>query len=92
MDQALGIGILLGIVTAVVTSVIAQWSKGRSGIGWFLLGLVAPVIALFVIILMPKLEIGPTPETHVKCPDCKELVLKEASVCKHCGCRLVPTT
>jgi hypothetical protein len=32
----------------------------------------------------------PTPNTHVKCPDCKELVLKEARVCKHCGCKLVP--
>lgn len=33
---------------------------------------------------------GPTPETHVKCPDCRELVLREARVCKHCGCKLVP--
>ncbi len=32
----------------------------------------------------------PTPETHVKCPDCAELVRREARVCKHCGCRLVP--
>lgn len=32
----------------------------------------------------------PTAETHVKCPDCAELVRKEAKVCKHCGCRLVP--
>lgn len=33
---------------------------------------------------------GPTPETHVKCPDCAELIMKEARVCKHCGCRLIP--
>lgn len=32
----------------------------------------------------------PTPETHVKCPDCAELVRREARVCKHCGCRLIP--
>jgi hypothetical protein len=32
----------------------------------------------------------PTPETHVRCPDCKELVRKDANVCKHCGCRLTP--
>ncbi len=32
----------------------------------------------------------PTPETHVRCPDCKELVHREASVCRHCGCKLVP--
>lgn len=28
--------------------------------------------------------------THVRCPDCRELVLKRATVCKHCGCRLIP--
>lgn len=33
---------------------------------------------------------GPSPETHVKCPDCAELVMKAARVCKHCGCKLVP--
>lgn len=31
-----------------------------------------------------------SPETHVRCPDCKELVRKEARVCKHCGIRLIP--
>jgi len=31
-----------------------------------------------------------TPATHVKCPDCAELVRREARVCKHCGCKLVP--
>ena len=30
----------------------------------------------------------PSPKTHHKCPDCKELILKEAVVCKHCGCEL----
>lgn len=29
-------------------------------------------------------------DTHVKCPDCRELVLKEAHKCKHCGCALIP--
>ena len=32
----------------------------------------------------------PSPETHVKCPDCRELVLKDARQCKHCGCTLIP--
>ena len=31
-----------------------------------------------------------SPDTHVKCPDCAELIKREARVCKHCGCRLVP--
>jgi hypothetical protein len=33
---------------------------------------------------------APSPDTHVRCPDCKELVRKEATVCKHCGCKLRP--
>lgn len=32
----------------------------------------------------------PTTGTHVKCPDCAELIKKEARVCKHCGCKLIP--
>ena len=31
-----------------------------------------------------------SPDTHVKCPDCRELVLKDARKCKHCGCALIP--
>ena len=83
--------VILLVIMAVVTSVIAQ-HKGRSGFGWFMLGLIGPVIALFAVVLMPKVEQGPTPDTHVKCPDCKELVFKEAKVCKHCGCKLAPST
>ena len=32
----------------------------------------------------------PTPDTHVKCPDCRELVLMDAKKCKHCGAMLTP--
>ena len=32
----------------------------------------------------------PSPHTHIKCPDCRQLVEKDARVCAHCGCRLVP--
>ena len=31
-----------------------------------------------------------TPETHVRCPDCRELVLRDARKCKHCGTALIP--
>jgi len=33
---------------------------------------------------------APSPNTHVRCPDCKELVLKDAHICKHCHCKLIP--
>lgn len=32
----------------------------------------------------------PTNETHVRCPDCRELIFNDAVVCRHCGCKLVP--
>ena len=32
----------------------------------------------------------PTPQTHVVCPECRELVLRDARLCKHCGTRLIP--
>lgn len=33
-----------------------------------------------------------TPDTHVRCPDCRELVRKDANVCKHCRAKLIPQT
>ena len=31
-----------------------------------------------------------SPDTHIKCPDCRELVKKDARKCKHCGCTIMP--
>lgn len=80
----------LGI--AIVTGIAAS-SRGRSGFGWFLVGCFFSILALLAVLVMPSRKVdpnAPTPKTHVRCPDCKELVLKEAKVCKHCGCKLVP--
>lgn len=35
---------------------------------------------------------APTVWTHVRCPDCQELVPNEARVCSHCGCKLIPVS
>lgn len=81
---------------SVVVAIVAG-SRGRSAIGWWLLSmLISPLLGIILVALLPSLKVvsaaapAPTPETHVKCPDCRELILKEARVCKHCGCRLVP--
>lgn len=34
---------------------------------------------------------APTPSTHVRCPDCRELVRMDARKCKHCGIALIPS-
>ncbi|HJV73133.1 MAG TPA: hypothetical protein VJ654_02840 [Noviherbaspirillum sp.] len=77
---------------AIFTAVIAS-SKGRSGFGWFILGLLFSFFALIAVAVMPSLKKGafePTPETHIRCPECREFVFMDATKCKHCGIKLVP--
>lgn len=33
---------------------------------------------------------APRPDTHRRCPECRELVRADASRCKHCGIGLLP--
>ena len=84
--------IYVWVAFAVVTALAAP-SRGRSSWNWFLLGLLFGFFALIALLVLPSLKAAarePTPETHLQCPDCAELVRKEASVCKHCGCKLIP--
>lgn len=79
---------------AVVVGVGAS-ARGRNGFGWWLLAmLISPLLAVILLALLPSIGSdtvpAPSPNTHVKCPDCAELVLREARACKHCGCKLVP--
>jgi len=84
--------LLLWFGCAVACWAIAN-SKARLAGGWFLLGLLFGFFALIVVAVLPSRERdknAPSPDTHVKCPDCRELVLHDARICKHCGCKLVP--
>jgi hypothetical protein len=83
---------------------VGLWAarRGRSAGCWSIAALfLSPVLAWAFLAALPKLGTAaaaeraaavqaPSPETHVKCPDCAELIRKEARVCRHCGCRLVP--
>lgn len=83
---------LIWIGSAIFCWVVANSQSRFAGI-WFLLGLVFGPIALLALAVLPKkndVAAGPTPKTHVKCPECREFVLKDARVCKHCGCKLIP--
>jgi len=90
---------LLWIGFAVAVGFLAaKWQ--RTGFGWFFLAcLISPVLAgIFLLIAgdasdkTPRDEAGNkiTPETHVHCPDCRELVRKDARKCKHCQAALIP--
>lgn len=85
---------------AIVVGVAAS-RKGRSGFGWFLLACVfSPLLAGLLLLVLPaqgdaavpRDESGQpiTAQTHVRCPDCRELVRADARKCKHCGTVLIP--
>jgi hypothetical protein len=84
--------ILFWLGCAIVSAIIAS-SKGRSAFGWFLIGALFGIFALLLVVVLPSLKRdpnAPTPDTHVKCPDCRELVIRDARKCKHCGVSLIP--
>ena len=88
------IGLVVLVIGLFVAVPVIAYARGRNGFLWLILAFfITPIIALIILVAIPvkKDESDlPNPNSHVKCPDCKELVLKEARVCKHCGCKLIP--
>lgn len=77
----------------------AAAQKGRSGALWFLFALVlSPLIVGLFLLVAPSLkdrDIERARNTGVagdyrKCPECAEVVRREARKCKHCGSALEP--
>ena len=58
-------------------------------LGMVLLFVTIPAHLIYAAIANRRAD-RPTAKTHLTCPDCKELILKQAHVCKHCGCKLIP--
>lgn len=63
--------------------------------GGLLLVLTIPLHLIYIAIKAgqgrhPAEQDVPTPQTHVRCPDCRELVRADARKCKHCGVPLAP--
>lgn len=81
------------LILAVIVGIAAS-RRGRSGLGWFFLAaVISPLLAGLLMLALGHGSLAsakPTPDTHVRCPDCRELVLKDARRCKHCGIALVP--
>lgn len=90
-------GIVLGWFVFAIVVGIAASGRGRSGFAWFLLAVAfSPLLMAVLLALLPKLINGSSAEElaaadarqRVKCPECAELILSEAKVCKHCGARV----
>lgn len=80
-------------LSAAVACAIVASIKGRSVLGWFLLGVPLGVIALLIVLSLSSLIVdpnAPTEQTHVKCPFCAEYIRREAIKCKHCGEEVKP--
>jgi len=81
--------LVIWLVCGVIAAIVAT-NKGRSGCGWFLVGvLLGPfgfILALVVSRNESKAEKRSIQSGELKkCPHCAELVKREAVVCKHCG-------
>jgi hypothetical protein len=84
---------ILGIVGLIVGLLHPQnLSVGVDAISGLAFALPWAIIFWVIGFVVDKLiqKFIPNADTHVKCPDCRELVLKDARKCKHCGCSLIP--
>ena len=83
--------LLFWLLFSMLCGLVAS-SRGRSGFGYFVLAIIiSPLLCIILVALMPsRHNLTATPDTHVKCPDCREIIPRDACVCKHCGCRLRP--
>lgn len=85
MELFIGLWLLCGILAAVVGG-----AKGRSGCGWFIVGVLAGPLGLLAVVGMPVVPRAESVDASAfrKCPDCAETIMREARLCKHCGHRL----
>lgn len=79
--------VLLWVIFSIIVALAANhW--GRNGVYWFFISiLISPLLASVLVFLLPaKL----TQNDRVKCPECRELILIDARLCKHCNTKLIP--
>ena len=82
--EILGFLFLVNLFLSFLAGWIAK-NKGRSAVGWFFFSFfLSFLLAVLLLIAVPPLKPVQTSRTR-ECPFCKEQILNNALVCKHCG-------
>lgn len=87
------------LFSAVLGFMASSW--GRSGFGWFLIGLIlSPLLGLVILLIAgkagvqmsasPGRQAAPGDAPRVRCEQCHELIYAQAKVCRFCGAERTP--
>ena len=88
------VGVVLALGVYMLPAMVAAGRNHRSGtaitvltvlLGWTLLGW---VVALVWALTGQPATAADNPQAHTRCPECRELIIKGARKCKHCGSAL----
>lgn len=86
--------VMIWIICGIAASAVAS-GKGRSGVGWILIGLLLGPLALLGAMMLSRdpaqaERAGYQSGALRDCPRCAETVKAQARVCRFCGTKLEP--